>query len=171
MAVLIVNPDGSYDTECAICNRPLLDPVFAAPHFIADPTDRLYQYSDAGMHWDCYATWKYQKRFAKQYFDSAQEWKSKNPYWGIVAQSDDFLLSANPDLHEPMADIDLRAIGPGFQVPIHEWTDWINGGWDTWCVHDLQRIAIIDIEVRLCKLVPNSETLIRLSRHALSSRA
>ncbi|MES2793912.1 MAG: hypothetical protein V4719_30140 [Planctomycetota bacterium] len=171
MALLAVNADGSYETKCAICDRPLSDPIFATTAFISDPTDRLWPYSDAGMHWECYAKWKYQKRFAALYFDSVQQWISTNPYWGIVAQTDAFILSANPNLNEPTADIDLRAIGPGFRVPILEWTDWINGGWDARCVHDLQRTAMLDIEARVRKIVSNSETLLRLSHRALEGKS
>src|SRR6185369_3503408 len=102
--------------------RPLTKPIFATTHFIEDQSDRLYEYSDAGMHWDCYANWKYQRRFASQYFNAVRQWIPKNPYWAVVSETDAFLVSANPNLAEPMADIDIRAIGPGFRVPISEWT-------------------------------------------------
>jgi hypothetical protein len=170
MAILLVNSDGSYASECAICNRPLTEPVFATTHFIKDPTDRLWKYSDAGMHWDCYANWKYQRRFASQYFEAAQQWKADNPYWPIVAQTEAFLLSANPNLPVSEADLSIRMIGPGFRVPIHEWTDWINGGWNHSCVHDLQRLAMLDIEKSVRQLFPDSETLDRLSRQLLKDK-
>lgn len=169
MAVLLTNPDGTYATECSLCKRLLTEPIFATTHFIVDPTDRLFEYSDSGMHWDCYAMWKYQRRFASQYFDAVRQWKPNNPYWAIVAETDLFLISANPDLPEPAADIDIRAIGPGFRVPIRAWTDWINGGWDASCVHDLARRAMMEIEVSVRKVVPDSETMLRQARQMLDA--
>lgn len=169
MAELLINADGSYENECAICNRPLTDPVFATTHFIMDQSDRLYGYSDAGMHWNCYANWKYQRRFAKQYFEAACQWKARNPYWAIVAQTDEFLITANPNLAEPAADMDICSIGPGFRVPIREWTQWINGGWDASCVHDLERLAMMEIEGSVRQIVPDSEQLFALAHQNLKT--
>lgn len=171
MAVLAINSDGTYETECAICSLPLSEPVFATTHFINNPSDRLYSFSDAGMHWDCYASWKYQRRFASQYFDCARQWKAKNPYWPIVVETYEFLISANPNLPDPQSAIDIRAIGPGFRVPIPAWTSWINGGWNDSCEHDLQRLAMLDIEDRVRQSVPGSETLFRLARSHLKDRS
>src|SRR5262245_1740694 len=169
MALLLTNPDGSYAGECAICKRPLTDPVFATTHFIADSSDRLYEFSDAAMHWNCYAGWKYQRRFAQQYFDAVCAWKPKNPYSPIVAKTDDFLISANPNLDEPAAHIDIRSVGPGFRVPIRDWTQWINGGWNLSCVHDLERSAMIEIEESVRRIVPNSETVLALANQNLKA--
>jgi len=170
MALLLVNPDGTYANDCAICGLPLTDPVFATTHFIHNQADRLYPFSDAGMHWECYANWKYQRRFAKQYFEAAAQWKSKNPHWAIVAQTEDFLVCANPNLREPTADVNLCAIGPGFRVPICDWTDWVNGAWDGSCDHDLERLAMMEIEERLRQVLPDSATLLSLAKQIIESR-
>src|SRR4051812_8759549 len=92
MAGFLFNPGGTYASDCAIFGLPLTDPVFATTHFIHNQAERLYSFSDAGMHWECYANWKYQRRFAKQYFEAVAQWKSKNPCWAVVAQTEDFLL-------------------------------------------------------------------------------
>jgi hypothetical protein len=123
------------------------------------------------MHWSCYANWKYQRRFASQYFDSVRRWKLSNSHWAIIALTDDFLVSANPNLAEPVADIDLKTIGPGFRVKISDWTKWIGGEWDSDCVHDLQRLAIIEIEAALKQSVPTSEFLMTLAKEKLQARA
>lgn len=123
----------------------------------------MYPYSDSAMHWECYANWKYQRRFAKLYFDSACKWKVSNPYWATVALTDRFLLTANPNLAIPEADLTMLSIGPGFRVPISDWTEWLCGGWDSYCVHDLQRYALIEIEDELKLTVPNSSDLFSIA--------
>ena len=164
MALLLTNPDGSYVGECPLCNKQLAEPIFATTHFIADTSDRLYPFSDAAIHYDCYASWKYQCRFASLYFEFARQHKAANKYWAVIADTEAYLVSANPHLAEPMAHLDIRAVGPGFQIPIAQWSRWLDGGWEADCVHDLQRYAMIDIEGRLRQSVPDSEALLRMAR-------
>lgn len=119
------------------------------------------------MHWDCYATWKYQRRFANQYFEAVLEWKPKNPYWAVIHSEDDYLITANPNLREPVADVDLRAIGPGFRVRIADWTDWTNGEWRNSCVHDLEREAMMAVEESMRDAVPDSAALLAIAQRNL----
>ena len=171
MALLMTNPDGSYVGECALCDQQLTSPIFATTHFITDASDRLYPYSDAAMHFDCYANWKYQRRFANQYYQFARQHKAANSYWGVIADTETYLLAANPNLAEPMAHLDLQAIGPGFTIPIADWSQWLNGGWESNCVHDLQRYAVIEIEDQLRQAIPDSETLLRMARERVPQGA
>jgi hypothetical protein len=160
MAILSTNDDGTYEGECPLCDRPLCDPLFGTTHFVSDTSDRLYPYSDAVMHWECYASWKYQKRFAAQYFDFRRLWMHQNEYWACIASTNTFLVAANPNLAEPMTHIDFRSIGPGFRVPIARWTNWLAGDWDACCCNDLQRYAILEVEDELRLLVPDSDSLL-----------
>ena len=163
VALLCRSEDGTFANACSICDQALTEPIFATTHFVSDPADRMYRYSDSAMHWECYAGWKYQRRFAKLYFEAACQWKVANPYWATVAITHRFLLTANPNLPIPEADLTLLSIGPGFRIPISDWTGWLSGGWDSYCVHDLQRYALIEIEDELRLAVPNSDDLLSLA--------
>lgn len=55
MAIVLTHPDGTYATTCALCAEPLTLPFFSTSHFIGEESDQFWRYSDASMHWDCYA--------------------------------------------------------------------------------------------------------------------
>jgi hypothetical protein len=120
------------------------------------------------MHWNCYASWKYQRRFANQYFESAIIWKSRNPHWPIVLQTQDLLITANPKI---AVDIDLRAIGPGFRVSIPSWTRWITDGWRENCVHDLQRISMEAVQRAIHDALPDSDAVVTKAQQILTSHS
>ena len=142
MALLLQNEDGTYATKCAICDRPLAKPIFGTSHFIDDESDPLWRFSDAGMHWDCYANWELQRQFAERYFESATQTEFTNPYWPMLFKNANIALRANLDKIIYSADVDLRMIGPGPRVDLNEWESWINGDKLDQCVHPLQRTAI-----------------------------
>src|SRR4051812_9551804 len=47
-------------TECPLCREVIAadDDIVATSHFIADPRDSLWQYSDAAFHRRCFASWE-----------------------------------------------------------------------------------------------------------------
>ena len=59
-------------TKCAICGFVIADGdrVVATSHFIADDTDPLWKFSDAGMHYDCFQRWKHRREFVRKYNQS-----------------------------------------------------------------------------------------------------
>jgi len=145
MALLIHNEDGTYETKCPLCAEPLSDPIFATSHFIGDQSDPLWMYSDAGMHWDCYANWKDQPRFANQYFEVEEKYAYRNSYWPTVLALPNLLVSANVDLNPPEARLVLRSIGPGPRLNLDEWEDWLAGGYRLGHSHALQRDALAEV--------------------------
>ena len=97
--------------------------------------------------------------------------ETTNKYWATVALTNDYLLTANPNLPEPMAHLEIRTIGPGFEIPAHSWTGWITGGWHASCVHELQAAAMRDIETSLRQNVPSSQALLKLAHDNLPKGA
>lgn len=56
-------------TECPLCNGVIKenDEIVATSHFIADPRDLLWRFSDAGMHKDCFLNWDQRLNFINRY--------------------------------------------------------------------------------------------------------
>jgi hypothetical protein len=56
-------------TRCALCNEILNqgDDIVATSHFIGDPNDALWRFSDAGMHRSCFSTWDLRMRFVDKF--------------------------------------------------------------------------------------------------------
>jgi hypothetical protein len=54
---------------CAICDQPLdiNGALVATSHFIEDASDRLWPFSDAAMHYDCFQDWKHREAFVRKY--------------------------------------------------------------------------------------------------------
>ncbi|MCA8988760.1 MAG: hypothetical protein KDA78_14015 [Planctomycetaceae bacterium] len=159
MAQLLVDENGNYLTECPLCDKTLAQPIFATTHFIEDPADKLWAYSDAGMHWQCYADWKYQARFAKQYFDAVANPHYKNPYWPTVLALPEIHINANCELEPPVADVHLQAIGPGIRVDVSQWEKWLAGGFRDQCVHSLQLSAYSAAVSRIQSELPTSQSV------------
>jgi hypothetical protein len=96
MALIRKNADGTFASKCALCGEPLTKPIFATSHFIGDTSHDLYQFSDAAMHWHCYARWPHQARFASMCFDEAvrrsdsERWRQ---YWTVLLKSVDLLVT------------------------------------------------------------------------------
>lgn len=144
MALLFGNDDGTYKNTCPICSEPLSKPVFATSHFIADEANPLWRFSDAGMHWECYAHWPERESFARQYFDTVTKYELTNPYWPTVLRHPDVVVRANLDTMQCL-DIDVRSIGPAPRVDASDWTAFLRGELLGDCVHDCQRSALTAI--------------------------
>jgi hypothetical protein len=56
-------------TRCPLCDHVIVDvdEIVATSHFIADSADRLWRYSDAAMHKNCFKNWEYRERFVARY--------------------------------------------------------------------------------------------------------
>lgn len=57
-------------SRCSICGEVLVQgqPIVATTHFIADPADPLWRFSDSGMHAACFAVWEHRDEFAARYY-------------------------------------------------------------------------------------------------------
>lgn len=56
-------------SRCSICRELLVEgqPIVATTHFIGDPADHLWRFSDSGMHASCFAGWEHRNEFAARY--------------------------------------------------------------------------------------------------------
>jgi hypothetical protein len=56
-------------SECPLCGGVLRegDELVGTSHFIGDPADPLYRYSDAGMHKECFLHWDLRSDFVSRY--------------------------------------------------------------------------------------------------------
>jgi hypothetical protein len=54
---------------CAICERPLDTKCafVASSAFIDEPSDPLWRFSDAAMHYDCFQRWEHRREFVNKY--------------------------------------------------------------------------------------------------------
>ena len=61
-------------TECPLCREVVSsdDDIVATSHFIGDPKDPLWQYSDAAFHRRCFAAWARRDEFIKRYNDTVR---------------------------------------------------------------------------------------------------
>lgn len=94
MALILLNPDGTYASRCALCAQPLSTPMFSTTHFIGEESDEFWPYSDTSMHWHCYAAWPKQPRFAARWFDalSAATTTPTAPFWPVLLQTEFMLV-------------------------------------------------------------------------------
>ena len=58
-------------TQCSICGEVLADgdDIIGTSHFIADPDDPLWRFSDSGMHRPCFVGWPLRDAFISRYND------------------------------------------------------------------------------------------------------
>ena len=56
-------------TPCALCGTVLVagDDLVGTMHYIADESDHLSKYSDAGMHRHCFLAWEHRPAFVAKY--------------------------------------------------------------------------------------------------------
>lgn len=69
--------------RCSICHRVVEDTkvdVVATTHFISDPNDPLYEFSDSLMHRRCFDAWEHREVFMARYrkFLSEPHWPDEN---------------------------------------------------------------------------------------------
>jgi len=140
MAMIAVDGEGNYLSTCPLCEKVLSDPIFATTHFIEDLHHHLYRYSDAGMHWECYARWEFQKEFASLYFEAVRGFPRDKRYWRVLAESGDVYVDYGTALGE--VGVLLRKSGTKERVPQDRWREWLDGGYLKESPHPLHRRAV-----------------------------
>src|SRR5437763_1820090 len=103
-----------YGQPCPLCGITMrdTDSLFATSHFLGSESD-LWEYSDAVMHWDCYARWEHRARFGRMYFEAQWAAYSQNPFWGIAHADDRVLVTTNPDKLAREVSVVLAETGSG----------------------------------------------------------
>lgn len=66
---------------CAICEKVLdiKGLMVATTHFITDPNDPLWAYSDAAMHYSCFQAWEHREEYINRYNNTIGQrvWRNK----------------------------------------------------------------------------------------------
>ena len=148
--------------ECPLCGVSMShgDRRFATSHFIADPDHDLWRFSDAVMHWDCYARWEHRPRFGRMYFESNVEWAGSNPYWGIAHRDDRVLVTVKLNRTVGEVDVLLAETGSSFRIKRRDWGDWLGGEWSDGCHHEVEREALADVIPLLRFKFPSVEAVV-----------
>jgi hypothetical protein len=62
-------------SRCSICREVLVQgqTIVATTHFIGDPTDPLWRFSDSGMHATCFDRWEHRDEFGARYYAALGE--------------------------------------------------------------------------------------------------
>ncbi len=147
--------------QCPLCGIEMhaTQHLFATSHFLGPDSD-LYAYSDAVMHWDCYATWEHQVRFGRLYFEAHRRSSGQNPYWGIARADDQVLVTVNPNRLIAEVSVLLAATGSSFRVGLTEWEDWLSGTWRSACHHPVEYDALAAVIPLLQSRLPNAEQVV-----------
>jgi hypothetical protein len=117
----------------------LTKPIFATSHFIREESHDLWRFSDAAMHWECYANWEHQKRFADLWFEATSGY-AVNKYWCLVWKSDDVLVTYGIVVDE--ISIRLKESGSDLRIMREEWSDWVRWKWLQDCHHPIEAAAV-----------------------------
>lgn len=150
-----------YGQPCPLCGVKMTndDRRFATRHFLGPDSD-LWRFSDAVLHWDCYAKWEHRKRFGRMYFEANRTWSGSNPYWGVAHSDDQLLVTVNPDKLVGEVDVMLSETGSGFRIPLADWEDWLGGEWFEACQHDIEREALSVVLSLLRSKLPTADAII-----------
>ncbi len=115
--------------DCPLCGVKMMDEdrLFATSHFLGPESD-LWRFSDAVMHWDCYAKWEHQARFGRMYFEARREWTGRNPYWGVALSDDQVFVTSQSDRLFGEVDVMLAEDqGRCFRIRLSDSQGWLVG--------------------------------------------
>ena len=150
-----------YGQPCPLCGVKMMDDdrLFATWGFLGPDSD-LWPFSDAVMHWDCYAKWEHRARFGRMYFEAKRAWSGQNHFWGVAHSDNQLLVTTNPDKLVGEVDVMLAETGSGFRVALADWEDWLNGEWFEGCQHEMEREALSAVLPLLRSKLPTAESVI-----------
>jgi hypothetical protein len=110
-------------TTCRICGFAVENETgyFATTAFLGD-SHRLWPFSDAAMHWPCYASWPDRAEFAKLYSDANARAQAGNPHWQEVLDNAAIRVSVSS---AGIVRVLLKNLAHNISVPINELDSWI----------------------------------------------
>ncbi|MBW4520725.1 MAG: hypothetical protein KME16_13595 [Scytolyngbya sp. HA4215-MV1] len=135
MALISVDEANEYLTECILCNQRLSDPIYAMSAF-----EEPWGYSDAAMHWDCFASWELRQEFANLYFQEQVDWFNGNSYWKILKRTEDICVAYGKAAKQ--VEVILRQSGSSFRVSKEKWDKWLENEWMANPNHEIERAAL-----------------------------
>jgi hypothetical protein len=150
-----------FGQECPLCGVKMTDSdrLFTTSHFLGPDSD-LWEFSDAVMHWDCFAKWEHRARFGRMYFEAKRQWIGHNRCWGVALSDDQVLVTVNPDKLVGEVDVMFAETGSGFRIALADWEDWLGDEWFEGCHHDIERDAVSAVLPLLRYRLPNAEAVV-----------
>ncbi len=151
---------------CPLCGVKMTsnDRRFATTHFLGPESD-LHRFSDAVMHWDCYAKWDHRTRFGRMYFKCHRKWHELGfPPNSIVYSDDQIHVSTYPKKHPRTVDVMLAETGSGFSIAIDDWEGWLSGKCFEDCQHPIERDALVAVLPQLRTRLPTAKAVVVATR-------
>jgi hypothetical protein len=86
------------ETQCPLCREVIAadDDIVATSHFIGDPKDSLWQYSDAAFHRQCFAAWARREEFVKRFNETMKPFVFGNGKRQLM-QDDGSIVQIKPE--------------------------------------------------------------------------
>jgi hypothetical protein len=113
-------------SRCAICGELLCTKAFRATSGVFfPPSDPLYRFCDAPLHWDCYEDWPERLRFARQYVNSWVRSEVQDEDWGTALLTDLVYLAVRKKEPGEVA-VWLFETGTRVSVPLSRWSAWLS---------------------------------------------
>lgn len=114
-------------STCAICDKVLVeeDDIFGTSGVFLPASDRLHEMCDACMHWECYAGWKYRRRFARAYVNARVQSTDSNPHWGRAYLDENLFISLNPELKNEGLSIVPVETGSDIRINLTDWSSFL----------------------------------------------
>jgi hypothetical protein len=115
------------ELKCGLCGGSIdmLGDFFRASGAFLPTGDPLTPYTNAPLHWTCYAQWPERPRFARMHIDAWSKINRKNPYWWQIHQDDSVYVCVNPSRPVEEASVRLYEVGSDIRVPLAKWATWL----------------------------------------------
>ncbi|HKE20247.1 MAG TPA: hypothetical protein VKB80_35480 [Kofleriaceae bacterium] len=147
-------------SQCAICREVLSSghDLFAATKLSLPPSDPLLAYLEAAMHWDCYASWRHRRRFARAAAEAyvPDPGKETTPYHASVWADDDVRVSVAPEWVRDdgtrsggAACVALTEVGTFLEVDLRNWRRWVYTPPSWIARHPVEAEALARVQPRL----------------------
>lgn len=146
-------------SRCPICGELINEPIFATSGLFLLPTDPLWTFCDACMHWACYATWEHRERFAKAYVQMWIANEKRNPYWARVFLDEYSYIVINPEPIVAAAHVRLFRTGSRIEIPLREWENCMRHDQTPLFRHPLEAIAWNEALPSIRRALPTEQSL------------
>jgi hypothetical protein len=149
---------------CALCQQKLdaLHSFFRASGEFLPAKDALQRFSNAPLHWKCYATWPERPRFARCYVDAWVKANRRNPFWWTVLRDEHVYLSVNPQPPVEQASLRLTEVGNDIRVPLSRWSEWLRDvDAVTPGLHELEKTTLAAVLPTLRARFPDDHAIVQ----------
>ena len=113
--------------QCHLCQE-LFEPdaaVFRTVGAVFPEGDPCHDFYYVDLHWDCYARWPHQGRFAATLFAHACYGAEEAPYSGISARTEHVLITIFQTQYAEHIDVWVARTGAKYRLKPLEWSSWL----------------------------------------------